>query len=146
MVDPLNDFASEQPPVATPMAGSTVPQRAIPGEPGVWLLLLREMSFFAALFVSCVYYRNADVAVFHRSKAELIRTIGLINTLVLLTSSLFVARAVRATALGQIREAPRLFVAGLACALTFIALKVVEYHELLSRGITLETSLFFPFY
>ena len=142
----MNDFASEQPPVATPMAGSTVAQRAVPGEPGVWILLLGEMSFFAALFVSFLYYRNADVAVFNASKAELSRTIGLVNTLVLLTSSLFVARAVRATALGQVREAPRLFLAGLACALAFMALKIVEYHELLSRGITLETSLFFPFY
>ena len=123
-----------------------MPHRAVPGEPGVWILILGEMSFFAALFVSFLYYRGADVAAFNASQGELSRTIGLINTLVLLTSSLFVAKAVKATALDQVRIARPLFLAGFACALAFMGLKALEYHDLLSRGITLESSLFFPFY
>jgi len=139
----LKNVASDQ---AAPTAASTAPRRAVPGEPGVWILILGEMSFFAALFVSFLHYRGAEVEAFDASHAELSRTIGLINTLVLLTSSLFVAKAVKATARGQVRAAPRLFLGGFACAVAFIGLKVVEYHDMLSRGITLETSGFFPFY
>jgi nitric oxide reductase NorE protein len=104
------------------------------------------MSFFAALFVSYLYYRGADVAAFNSSQAELSRTIGLMNTLLLLTSSLFVAKAVQAAGLGQSHVAPRMFLAGLGCALAFVLLKASEYYALLSHGITLETSPFFPFY
>jgi nitric oxide reductase NorE protein len=72
--------------------------------------------------------------------------VGLANTLLLLTSSLFVAKGVQATRAGDARRAPRLFAAALACALGFIAAKGFEYFELFGEGIALDTQLFFGFY
>jgi nitric oxide reductase NorE protein len=104
------------------------------------------MSVFAAIFASYLSHRAADVAGFTASQAELSKAIGLANTLLLLTSSLFVAMAVRAAGRGRTDAAPRLFAAGLSCGLAFIALKGVEYHALFSRGVSVGSHAFFGFY
>lgn len=118
----------------------------IPGEAGVWLLIFGEMSFFTALFASFLYARRGDVAGFIAGQAELSRTIGTVNTLLLLTSSLFVAKAIAAVKRGDTVRAPRLFAAGLGCGLGFIALKALEYAELFARGIAVDSHPFFAYY
>jgi nitric oxide reductase NorE protein len=42
--------------------------------------------------------------------------------------------------------APRLYLAGLACAAGFILLKAFEYYALFARGITVDSSTYFGFY
>lgn len=121
-------------------------RKHVPGEVGVWILIFGEMTVFAALFASFLHYRGLAPAEFTASHAELSKPTAIANTLLLLISSMFVAMAVRATGRGETHSAPRLFAAGLICALGFIALKGVEYHALISQGITLNTNGFFGFY
>jgi nitric oxide reductase NorE protein len=118
----------------------------VPGEPGVWILLFGEMSFFAALFASFLYYRTFDPTGFAEAQRELNQAVGVVNTLLLLTSSLFVAHGVRATRARETRLAPRLFILGIACALGFILCKGFEYHELFDRGIAISDHAFYSFY
>jgi nitric oxide reductase NorE protein len=118
----------------------------IPGELGVWVLIFGEMTVFASIFASFLYYRSFDVAGFTAAQAHLTKAIGLANTLLLLTSSLFVAKGVQATRLGQVQRAPRRFAAALACALGFIALKSLEYYALFAQGIAIDSNVFFNFY
>lgn len=118
----------------------------VPGEPGVWILIFGEMTVFAVIFASFLYYRSFDVAGFTAAQAHLSKPIGVANTLLLLTSSLFVAKGVQATRAGDNRLAPRLFVAALACALGFIGAKGFEYAELFAQGIAIDSQLFFSFY
>jgi len=118
----------------------------VPGEPGVWILLLGEMSFFSALFASFLYYRGFDPAGFAEAQRALNQTIGLVNTLLLLTSSLFVAHGVRAVRARETQLAPRLFGLGIACAAGFILCKGFEYHELFDRGIAISDHAFYSFY
>lgn len=118
----------------------------IPGEAGIWVLIFGEMTVFASIFASFLHYRHFDVAGFAAAQAELTKAIGLANTLLLLTSSLFVAKAVHATRLGDVARAPRLFALALACAVGFIALKSFEYYELFARGVAVDSHVFFGFY
>jgi len=118
----------------------------IPGEPGVWILLFGEMSFFAALFASFLYYRGFDPAGFAEMQKQLNQAVGLVNTLLLLTSSLFVAKAVQAARNADTAHAPRLFMLGIACAFGFILCKGFEYHELFDRGIAISDHTFYSFY
>jgi nitric oxide reductase NorE protein len=118
----------------------------VPGEAGVWILIFGEMSFFSSLFAAFLYYRGQDASGFTASQAQLSKAVGLLNTLLLLTSSLFVALAVRATARMRTIAAPRLYMAGLACAAGFILLKAFEYHALFARGITVNSNTYFGFY
>jgi nitric oxide reductase NorE protein len=118
----------------------------VPGEAGVWLLIFGEMSFFSSLFIGFLYYRTFEVASFTASQGELSKAIGLTNTLLLLTSSLFVAFAVRAVSQGRTELAPRLFLGALACGIGFILLKGFEYYELIAAGIAVNSNVFFGFY
>jgi nitric oxide reductase NorE protein len=118
----------------------------VPGEVGVWILIFGEMSFFSSLFAAFLYYRGREVSGFTASQAHLSKAIGLLNTLLLLTSSLFVALAIRATRRLRTVAAPRLFIAGLSCAGGFILLKVIEYHTLFAHGIDVNSNTFFSFY
>lgn len=121
-------------------------QGRIPGEAGVWLLIFGEMSFFTALFASFLHARRSEAAGFMAGQAELSRAIGVANTLLLLTSSLLVAKGVAAAKRGDTDLAPRLFAGGLACGLGFIALKALEYAELIARGIAFDSHAFFAYY
>lgn len=118
----------------------------IPGEPGVWILIFGEMTAFAALFGAFLYYRTFDVAGFAESQAQLSKAIGVINTLILLTGSLFVARGVEAMRRGDTLAAPRQFRLGLACGVLFAALKAYEYAHLTGAGVTINSHAFFGFY
>lgn len=122
------------------------PGPRVPGEPGVWILLFGEMSFFAMLFASFLYYRGFDPSGFAQMQKQLSQTVGLINTLLLLTSSLFVAHAVHAARAADTIRAPRLFILGIACALGFIFCKGFEYYELFDRGIAISDHTFYSFY
>ena len=132
--------------MSDPSAAVRPPSGHIPGEPGIWILIFGEMSFFSSLFTAFLYYRGLEVATFAASQGALSKTVGLTNTLLLLTSSLFVALAVRAVAEARNRTASRLFGAALACAIGFVMLKGFEYYELISAGIAVNSNGFFGFY
>jgi nitric oxide reductase NorE protein len=101
---------------------------------------------FTLFFVVFSYYRGHDVALYERSQATLNQSIGAVNTVLMLTGSWFVALAVQAgRRLDRNRTRARLALA-FACAVGFIALKVVEYSQKISAGITLETNEFYMYY
>ncbi|WP_235037589.1 MULTISPECIES: cytochrome c oxidase subunit 3 [unclassified Novosphingobium] len=119
--------------------------RRIPGEAGIWVLIGGEMLVFSLFFLIFAYYRSQQPEVFSQSHLMLDRGIGLANTLVLLTSSLFVALGVRRVREGQPGDGT-FFRAGLACGAIFAALKAAEYTAKFSHGITPLTNDFFMYY
>jgi len=118
----------------------------VPGEAGLWLLIFGEMSFFTALFGAFLHARGFDPAGFDAARGALSKPTGMANTLVLLTSSLLVAKGVEAARKGDTRRAPLLFRLGLACAAGFVVLKGIEYTSLFGQGMTLGSHPFFSFY
>jgi nitric oxide reductase NorE protein len=101
---------------------------------------------FAILFVTYLYYRAQDPAQFTASQAKLEQSYGAVNTVLLLGSSLLVAMAVRSVGTPARRIAPWLIAGAMACGLAFSGLKIVEYHEKVSAGITPATNEFFMYY
>src|SRR6201998_4920168 len=71
------------------------PPRKIPGEEGIWVFVLGDMTVFALFFATFMYSRGKNHAVFARDHAELQISLGTINTVLLLTSSLLVVLAVQ---------------------------------------------------
>lgn len=118
----------------------------IPGEAGIWVLIFGDMGVFAILFGTYLYYRAKDVILFTHSQQALNTTFGLINTLLLLLSSLLVVLAVSAVRRGTSRQARPLIAAAMVCGLAFSALKVVEYSSKVDMGITPQTNSFYMFY
>jgi nitric oxide reductase NorE protein len=121
-------------PVDGDRSRATGPIPYVPGEPGVWVFLFGDMVVFGVFFATFMYQRAQAPELFDASRHTLSIGIGLTNTLVLLTSSLFVVTAVRAIRLSQ-RGAAQLMLAGaLVCALIFVGLKAVEYTTKVAAG------------
>jgi nitric oxide reductase NorE protein len=136
--------------VAIPRRGTapSPPARAhVPGEPGLWIVLFGDIAVFTILFVVYLAHRGENAELFAHSQQALNRTFGAVNTLVLLSSSLLIVLAVRAYRSDQRRHlTPRLAIAGMAVGSCFVAIKIVEYHEMVAAGITPSTNEFYMYY
>ena len=73
------------------------------GKLGMWLFLATEILLFGGLFCAYAVYRANHPEIFIYAHQFLDKTLGGINTIVLICSSLTMAWAVRAAQLGQRR-------------------------------------------
>jgi len=96
---------------------------------GMWAFLVTEIMFFGALFLAYTTYRTLHPAVFLDAHKHLNVTLGAINTVVLLSSSFFMAMGVHAAQLRN--RIGQLFWIALTilCAFAFLGIKTVEYKE-----------------
>ena len=119
--------------------------KRIPGEAGVWILILGELAIFSAFFVVIVTMRNQGPAGFLQSQAKLNHVIGLGNTLLLLTSSLAVAAGCHRALANRPRPAGLIMIA-IALGIGFVGLKSIEYAEKINAGVSLFTTEFYLYY
>lgn len=120
--------------------------RKIPGEQGTWVFLLGDMLVFGAFFAAFLVERAKAPKVFDVARTTLHLGAGLANTLVLLTSSLFVVAALGALRSGAGYIARVAVVAAMVCGGVFIALKSFEYHSLVTAGHGLGANHFYLYY
>lgn len=118
----------------------------LPAEEGVWMFVLGDMIIFGLFFVVYLYYRNFDIAAFNESQALLNVNYGVINTILLLTSSWFVVTGIEAVRKAETLLAKRLFLLAFCCGLGFGLVKFVEWSEKIRAGYTLLTNDFFMYY
>jgi nitric oxide reductase NorE protein len=118
----------------------------VPGEIGLWVFILGDMTLFAAIMLVFLWERRANPLLFHQSAHQLMQPVGAINTLVLLVSSYLVVRALFAHRNADFGAARRLIAAAIGCAVIFAGLKAVEYHAEISAGHTPASGTFFTFY
>ncbi len=120
--------------------------RRLPGIEGVWVFVAADLTVFGLFFVSFVRDRGRDAALFEQARQTLDADIGGVNTLILLTSSWFVALAVQAAQAGAARRIPRLLAWAAVCGLAFAVLKVIEYAHKLRAGTSMLTNDFYMYY
>lgn len=118
----------------------------IPGESSMWFFVIGDLLIFGAYFVAYMYYRGQDQQLFLESQSRISLDIGAANTVVLLTSSLFVALGTEAARAGRTPDGVRLFGIALAIGAAFPILKIFEYVPEIAAGITPGTNLFFMYY
>jgi nitric oxide reductase NorE protein len=118
----------------------------LPGDGSMWVFVLGDLIIFGAYFVIFMVYRTQERSLFLQSQQHLSLTIGVINTLVLIASSWFVARAVAATRVGDHVRALRLIACGGGCGVLFILIKGYEWSSKIGQGFTLPHNDFFMFY
>lgn len=135
---------------ATAMAvGQQVGARArchLPGEMAVWVFILGDMLMFSAFFGQFYYDRAGQVELFDSSQTTLNLAFGALNTLILLTGSLFVVLGVERFKAGLGRAASNMFALAFACALGFAFNKMLEYGGKLNDGLTPFTNDFYMYY
>jgi nitric oxide reductase NorE protein len=104
------------------------------------------MTFFGLLFVAYVVQQAHARVLFATSQAALDFRLGLINTVILLTSSWFVALTVVAARTDDRRSANILLMLAIACGAGFTISKAVEYTAKIRSGVSMLTDDFFMFY
>jgi cytochrome c oxidase subunit 3 len=116
---------------AHPIAGhfETREQQREAATLGMWVFLATELMFFGPLFLAYLYGRTHYGNGFAVASAHTHVGLGTSNTAILLTSSLTMALAVRATWIGSRRAAAWLLAATAALGIAFLAVKGVEYRK-----------------
>jgi cytochrome c oxidase subunit 3 len=94
---------------------------------GMWAFLLTEVLFFSGLFCAYAVYRRNYPEVFYDGHHFLNTTLGAVNTVVLLFSSLTMAIAVRCAQLNQRIGLITCLGITLLCAFIFLGIKYTEY-------------------
>lgn len=135
------------PPITGDDAAALRQQRNhLPGDGSMWVFVLGDLVIFGAYFLIFMVYRNQERELFLESQQHLSLTVGVVNTLVLLASSWFVATSVQATRAGDYQRALRLTLLGGGCGILFLAVKAYEWTSKISQGYTFPSNNFFMFY
>jgi cytochrome c oxidase subunit 3 len=96
---------------------------------GMWAFLVTEVLFFGGLFLAYTVYRSLYPAAFAAGSHHLDVTLGSVNTLVLIGSSLTMALSVHAAQTGDDKALFRLLLVTMFLGAVFLGIKVVEYAE-----------------
>jgi cytochrome c oxidase subunit 3 len=102
---------------------------------GMWAFLVQEIMFFGGLIVAFMYYRSLYTEAYNTAANHLPIQWGLINTIVLIGSSLTMAMAVRAGQQGKRGGILGWLVATGTLGFVFLGIKTVEYSDKFSHGI-----------
>lgn len=121
-------------------------ERRLPGDAAVWMFVLGDMVIFAFYFAAFLFDRRKSAGLFVQSQQHLSQNIGFVNTLILLTSSLFVALGVDAARRRHGDRALRLLAIGGGCGLAFVLLKSIEWSMEATAGYTFGLNAFFMYY
>jgi cytochrome c oxidase subunit 3 len=96
---------------------------------GMWLFLAQEVLFFGGLFLAYTVYRFRFHEAFAAGAHHLNVPLGAANTVVLIVSSLTMAMAVHAAALGRRKQIVGWLLATVLLGSIFLGVKVVEYAD-----------------
>ncbi len=94
---------------------------------GMWLFLVQEVMFFGGLFMCYLLYRWRDPEAFMAGSFSLDITLGLVNTVILIASSLTMALAVRSAQTSRQKPLIGFLVATGVLGLAFLVIKYFEY-------------------
>lgn len=102
---------------------------------GIWLFLLTEILLFGGLFVAFFVFRAWYFDAFVAAHNHLDKVMGGINTVILLTSSLTIALAIRAAQTNNKKLTVGLLATTIACAAAFMVIKYFEYSHKIHDGL-----------
>jgi cytochrome c oxidase subunit 3 len=96
---------------------------------GMWVFLVTEVLFFGGMFMTYTLNRSTYPDVFGEASRSIDLTLGAINTVVLIGSSLTMAMSVWASQVGKKQLVTIFLIATLVLGSVFLGIKGVEYHQ-----------------
>lgn len=118
----------------------------LPGDFAIWVFIWAELLVFAILFIAYAVVRAKHVDLFNALQPSLDRNAGAVNTVLLISGSWCVARAVAAIKIDQAQAATRWLGFGILAGGGFLVVKLFEYSAKFAAGINLTTNVFYMFY
>ncbi len=96
---------------------------------GMWVFLVTEVLFFGGMFMTYTLNRSTYPDVFGEASRSINLTLGAVNTVVLIGSSLTMAMSVWAAQVGKKQLVTIFLILTLILGTVFLGIKGVEYHE-----------------
>ena len=96
---------------------------------GMWVFLITEIMFFGGLFCAYLVYRVLYFDSFAAASTTINVTLGAVNTAVLICSSLTMALAVHASAIGSKKALVLFLILTMILGLAFLGIKGYEYYD-----------------
>lgn len=118
----------------------------LPGDLVMWILIVSELAVFGTGLLAFLAVRLGDPEGFATSQDQLHRVSAGINTVVLVTSGWFAARAAQSAHEGRSGPTRLNLALGGLLGLVFLILKGLEYADAAAKGLGTETHPFFTFY
>ncbi len=113
---------------------------------GILVFVIADLIVFGLLFVGFMDERSKAVSSFNESAASLDSTLGMWNTIILVTSGLMMVFAVKAADEYRHKHAQYFLVAAILVGIIFGVNKGIEYHAKIEVGVTMFTNNFYMFY
>ncbi|MEY2790504.1 MAG: hypothetical protein RL295_668 [Pseudomonadota bacterium] len=117
-----------------------------PGTDGFWTFLFIDMVVFQLIFFTFMSERARHVVQYAASQTNLNEIFGLANTLILITSSWMVVKAVNASKMQASILVSRYLGISFLLGFVFAVNKLIEYYLEFNAGFTPATNSFFSFY
>jgi len=124
------------------MAGGDDEVQRFPGDPDMWLFVVIESLVFTSYFCIYLYSRTQHEREFLDAQSALTMWVGILDTIVLLTSSWAIARCVRCSRAADYAAARRFAFVTAGLGVAFFALKIAEWVHLIRNGHTFGSSDF----
>ena len=116
------------------------------GDLAIWFFILAELLAFGVFFAAYAFARAKNIELFTAEQAALNRNAGAINTVLLLTASYFVVRAVQAAEAEASRQCANWLGGAILTGFGFVVVKLTEYAAAFEHYISLSSSTFHMFY
>jgi cytochrome c oxidase subunit 3 len=113
---------------------STSEQQHESAKLGMWLFILTELLLFGGLFTAYSIFRSINSDMFYNAHKYLDVTLGTVNTIVLITSSLTMALAIRSAQTDNRKQTKFYLASTLGLALVFLVIKYFEYSHKIHLG------------
>ena len=118
----------------------------IPGNKGIWVGITCEFVEFTLMFAVYFVARLNYPQAFRQGPGELWTAAGAINTVLMVTSSFFIARAVFAMRAGTVHRSRQWLIAAIVTALGYPLMKFHEVGWNLAHGIDGSAGIFYTVY
>jgi len=102
---------------------------------GMWLFLFTEILLFGGMFLLYAVYREVNTSEFHEAGLEMSKTIGAVNTIILLTSSLTMALSISAIKNGLKNRSILFQAVTVILGVVFLVNKYVEWSDHIRHGL-----------
>lgn len=117
-----------------------------PGGILIWMIIILEIITFGMGLGAMIFSGKENPEMFHNTSMALNKTIGFINTIVLLSSGLTIAEGLKRYNNHQRKKASYYINATILLGFIFVLLKLLEYSHKIELGIQLNTNIFYTFY
>ena len=131
--------------IASMIDADTRPRHAV-WQGAMWIYIVGDLFIFGGWFVFYLVYRAHQQSLFLESQAQLNQSLGMINTLILLVSSWWVALCINAARAGRYAEATRYAWLTILSGALFCMSKVYEWMSAMATGHSFTSNYFFMFY